>query len=410
MSSGARALSPCTGERGDRKFTGRDRLNTLLIVVSVVALVPGAATALHLGLLGAASMFYRQPRHDGTAPPVRFLVLIPAYNEEAVLGATLTALNADLRTRDRVVVVADRCTDATADIARASGAEVLERPPGSEPGRAAARQAGLEYAQGLEWDAIVMIDADSIIEPGFFDACETALAGGALALQARSEAAVGDRVIDQAALAAATLQGVLIPRGRDRLGLCVRLRGTGMVLDRSLLTRFRFRAPASEDLWYSLDLALEGILPKHVERARLRSVNVGSWKAAGEQRVRYEAGRMSATREFVRPLLRRHDTASLEAAWFLLSPPFAVAAFLLVIALAAAFFAGAAVLGWIAVALFVLLCASLGLGLVEARVSGRTWLALVIAPWYLPWKAMVQLRAFGRVAKRSQHYGATPRA
>jgi glycosyltransferase involved in cell wall biosynthesis len=385
-------------------------VDALLIAVSIVALVPGAATALHLGLLGVASVFYRQPPLDGTAPPVRFLVLIPAYNEEAVLGATLAALNAALRARDRVVVVADRCTDATADIARAFGADVLERPPHSEPGRAAARQAGLEYAQGLEWDAIVMIDADSIVEPGFFDACEAALASGALALQARSEAAAGDRVIDQAALAAATLQGVLMPRGRDRLGLCVRLRGTGMVLDRSLLTRFRFRAPASEDLWYSLDLALEGILPRHVERARLRSVNVGSWKAAGEQRVRYEAGRMSATREFVRPLLRRHDKASLEAAWFLLSPPFAVAAFLLVIAVAAAFLAGAAALGWTAVALFALLCASLALGLVEARVNGRTWLALVIAPWYLPWKAIVQLRALGRVAKRSQHYGATPRA
>jgi glycosyltransferase involved in cell wall biosynthesis len=385
-------------------------VDALLIVVSIVALVPGAATALHLGLLGVASVFYRQPPLDGTAPPVRFLVLIPAYNEEAVLGATLAALNAALRARDRLVVVADRCTDATADIARAFGADVLERPPESEPGRAAARQAGLEHAQGLEWDAIVMIDADSIVEPDFFDACEAALAGGALALQARSEAAAGDRVIDQAALAAATLQGVLMPRGRDRLGLCVRLRGTGMVLDRSLLTRFRFRAPASEDLWYSLDLALEGILPRHVERARLRSVNVGSWKAAGEQRVRYEAGRMSATREFVRPLLRRHDKASLEAAWFLLSPPFAVAAFLLVIAVAAAFLAGAVALGWTAVALFTLLCASLALGLVEARVNGRTWLALVIAPWYLPWKAIVQLRALGRVAKRSQHYGATPRA
>jgi glycosyltransferase involved in cell wall biosynthesis len=385
-------------------------VDALLIVVSIVALVPGAATALHLGLLGVASVFYRQPPLDGTAPPVRFLVLIPAYNEEAVLGATLAALNAALRARDRLVVVADRCTDATADIARAFGADVLERPPESEPGRAAARQAGLEHAQGLEWDAIVMIDADSIVEPDFFDACEAALAGGALALQARSEAAAGDRVIDQAALAAATLQGVLMPRGRDRLGLCVRLRGTGMVLDRSLLTRFRFRAPASEDLWYSLDLALEGILPRHVERARLRSVNVGSWKAAGEQRVRYEAGRMSATREFVRPLLRRHDKASLEAAWFLLSPPFAVAAFLLVIAVAAAFLAGALALGWTAVALFTLLCASLALGLVEARVNGRTWLALVIAPWYLPWKAIVQLRALGRVARRSQHYGATPRA
>ena len=118
---------------------------------------------------------------------------------------------------------------------------------------------------------------------------------------------------------------------------------------------------------------------------------------------------MSAAREFVRPLLRRHDLASLEAAWFLLTPPFAVAAFCVVIATAAAFLGGASVLGWVAVGLFVFLAATLAVALVEARVSGRTWLALAIAPWYLPWKAVVQLRALGRVFRRTQHYGAAPR-
>ena len=68
---------------------------------------------------------------------------------------------------------------------------MLERKPGVEPGRAAARQDGVAYALTLPWDAMVMIDADSIIEPGFFAACEEALASGAPALQARSEAAIG---------------------------------------------------------------------------------------------------------------------------------------------------------------------------------------------------------------------------
>jgi len=89
---------------------------------------------------------------------VRLDIVMPAHNEEPVIGRCLEAIDADRRPGDHVLVVADRCTDATASIARDSGSPVLARGPGEEPGRAAARQAGLEHARGLEWDAVVMLD------------------------------------------------------------------------------------------------------------------------------------------------------------------------------------------------------------------------------------------------------------
>ena len=64
-----------------------------------------------------------------------------------------------------------------------------------------------------------MIDADSIVEPGFFDRCERALSTGARALQARSEAAIDRGLVAQATIASFAIQGVTLPRGRDRLGL-----------------------------------------------------------------------------------------------------------------------------------------------------------------------------------------------
>ena len=277
----------------------------LLAVAGLLVAVPGVVAGLHLGTLAVASWFYREPRPPDRVPRLRFCVIVPAHNEERVIGATLTALATALRPGDRVLVVADRCTDATGSIAAGLGAQVLTRGADRPPGRAAARQDGVDHTLATDdWDAVVFVDADSVVDPGFLDACERAFAAGARAVQGRSEAALGSGLVARSYLAAFALQGVTIPRGRDRLGLSVRLRGTGMALARDVLAGHRFRAPASEDLFYSLDLCLDGVLPRHVESARLRSANVRNWGAASTQRVRYEAGRMAAAREFAGPLLR----------------------------------------------------------------------------------------------------------
>jgi cellulose synthase/poly-beta-1,6-N-acetylglucosamine synthase-like glycosyltransferase len=385
---------------------------TMLTLVAVAIGVPGLAVAAHLGLLAAASLFYREPR-PGSHSGIRFLVLIPAHNEERVIGDCVKAIAEDRRLDDIVVVVADRCTDATARIARNFGAHVLERGPGEEPGRAAARQAGLEHARGLEWDAVVMLDADSVIFPGFFLACEGALAAGADAVQARSESKKGETLATEASLAAFTLQGVTLPRGRDRLGTFVRLRGTGMAIRRDIALAHRFRAPASEDLFFTLDLLMDGIRCRHVDAARLRSEGTSTWNEFGGQKVRYEAGRMAAARAFlprlVRRALRRRDLACADAAWFLATPPFALAVLSLLMGLALAALAQK----WVPTALFggglLALAAVIGTGLIQAGAGVRTWLALLLAPWYLGWKAVVQLRAVASVVRRDAYYQPTAR-
>jgi hypothetical protein len=48
-------------------------------------------------------------------------------------------------------------------------------------------------------------------------------------------------------------------------------------------------------------------------------------------------------------------------------------------------------------------------GLVQARAGLRTWLALLAAPWYLGWKAVVQVRALASVVRRDAYYAPTPR-
>src|SRR3954451_12901167 len=387
---------------------------TTLVVAAAIALgLPGLAGAAHLGLLAVASWFYRDPR-PAEQPEIRFLVLVPAHDEEQVIASGLTAIMTDRRPQDLVLVIADRCSDRTAQIARSLGALVLERGDDEPAGRAAARQAGLEHARGLEWDAVLMLDADSVIEPGFFASCERAMASGAQAVQARSESGRGRTLAQEASLAAFTLQGITIPRGRDRLGVSVRLRGTGMAIRREVALAHRFRAPASEDLFFTLDLLLDGVRCRHVERARLRSEGAATWGAFGGQKVRYEAGRMAAARAYVPRLLRRalreRDAAAFEAAWFLATPPFAVGVLSLLLGTALAAVAGAWAIAAVLGAGLAALALTLVTGLVQARAGLRTWLALLAAPWYLGWKAVVQLRALASVLRRDSYYGPTARA
>ncbi len=386
---------------------------TLPALLAVAIGIPGLAAAAHLGLLALASLAYRdpEPRPDRG---LGLLVLVPAHNEELTIRRCLEAITAQLRPDDRLLVVADRCTDETASIARRLGASVLERKPADSPGRAAARQAGLDHARELDWDAVLMLDADSIIGPAFLAACRERLAAGAQAVQARSESQPGRTLASEASLAAFTLQGVTLPRGRDRLGASARLRGTGMAIRRELVLSHRFRAPAGEDLVFTLDLLLDGVRCRHLDEARLRSQGEDSWGSFEGQKVRYEAGRIAAAKAYLPRLVRRglrdRDRACLEAAWFLATPPLALAALSLAAALGLATLAGAEPLAAIFAGGLLALALVVVTGLIQARARFRTWLALLAAPWYLGWKAIVQLRAVASVLRRDDYYPPTSRA
>lgn len=381
-----------------------------LALLAILIALPGAAVAVQYTLLAVGSILYRRPS-PAAVPHLRFLVLVPAHNEAAVLGRTLEALHGALRPGDQALIVDDRSGDGTGDIARRAGALVLRREPGEPPGRSAARQAGIRFAlERRDWDVLAAIDADSIVEPGYLDALERAFATGAEAVQARSEAVWRPGLVAEASLAAFVLQGVVIPRGRDHWHLSVRLKGTGMALRRGLLEGFGFRGPgAGEDLWLSNDLLLGGVMARHADDARLRSESTASVRAASAQRVRWEAGRMIAAREFVPRLLRRPTPATIEAALHLLTPPFALAVSSLLLS---ASIAGLAA-GWQAAAgPMLLLCGlawTLAVGLVQAGAPRSTWLSLLAAPAYIAFKTWVQIRATVAALGTRHEFPATPR-
>src|SRR6266545_891547 len=92
---------------------------------AAVLLVPVAVVCIEClaAFLPAKREESREKREErGTAA-----VLVPAHDEEEGVGRTIESIKRDLRDGDRVVVIADNCSDSTAHIARNCGAEVVER-------------------------------------------------------------------------------------------------------------------------------------------------------------------------------------------------------------------------------------------------------------------------------------------
>jgi cellulose synthase/poly-beta-1,6-N-acetylglucosamine synthase-like glycosyltransferase len=105
------------------------------------------------------------------AGPVTVTVLIPAHNEEGTLASTLSSLLAQSHRPERVVVVADNCTDATVAIARRAGVEVFPTVGNTRKKAGALNQvlARLLPDQG-DNDVVMVMDADTVLDPGFLEA------------------------------------------------------------------------------------------------------------------------------------------------------------------------------------------------------------------------------------------------
>jgi len=243
--------------------------------MGVVAAVVGSVFAgfgLYQLLLAVAAFRYRPPQATGS-PTKRVTVLVPAHDEEALIGRCVESLNAQSYPRElyEVVVIADNCTDDTAEVARKAGAAVLVRSEPEARGKGRALRWAIDRLLAREWppDAVAVVDADSVAAPGFLETLIRPLEDGALAAQGES------LLFDDGSAAAAFRAGAFLlvnrvrPAGRAVLGLPCNLQGNGMLFSTGVLRANPWEAySATEDLEYSINLLLAGIEPRAARSCR----------------------------------------------------------------------------------------------------------------------------------------------
>jgi cellulose synthase/poly-beta-1,6-N-acetylglucosamine synthase-like glycosyltransferase len=337
-------------------MSGRARRGQALMWVLLPFDLSVAAPAAYLLVLtGAAWRAHRRRRRPGDpapmtpAPPThRIVVLVPAHNEEQMIGATLDSLaGLDYPQHQHAVhVVADNCTDRTVEIARERGVHVFDRVDADNRGKGPALQWAIERLTeaGDRFDAVVVIDADSTMSAGFLRAIDARLTHGAVAVQGyyavRDPESAPAVALRYAALA---LRHYLRPLGRTELGASSGLYGNGMAFRAEVSRAHAWTAHLTEDIELQMELLLAGHVIAYEPDAVVEAEMPSTLEAAASQNARWERGRLEMARRYIPLLLRRSlggrgrggAVACADAAMDLAVPPLSVLAAASVVATAA---------------------------------------------------------------------------
>nr|WP_255653710.1 exopolysaccharide biosynthesis GT2 family glycosyltransferase EpsU [Myxococcus sp. XM-1-1-1] len=373
-----------------------------------VALLPVAVACGYLLLLTVLS--WRRAAPVPPAPTRKFDVVIPSHNEELGIARTVANLSAvdypaSLR---RILVIADNCSDATAQKAREAGATVLERHDTQKRGKGYALAHAFEFSQQDGFaDAVVVVDADTVVSPNLLHAYGRRLEDGAHAVQAHYG------VMNPTASWRTRLMTIALGMfhkvrslGREALGVSCGLRGNGMCFTHAVLREVPHDAfSVVEDLEYGIRLGRKGHRVHYAWEAEVQGEMVSAEKQSRSQRQRWEGGRAQMRKLHGWPLLsdalKQRSGLLLDLSMDVLVPPLSQ---LVLAAVGSA--VAASVLVWLsggtavwasAVAGFALM--SLGAYVLRgwwvSGVGPRGLLDLAWAPVYVVWKVGLMLRGPG---------------
>ena len=396
-------------------------MTTIVGIFLLLILFPLTLLVLYQWFLAVSSFFYRPPTAYCGAREARFLVLIPAHNEEMGIASTLESLrNLNYASeRYRVLVIADRCTDGTAAVARSKNAQCFERFDG-QPGKGAALAWGIHEARHAQiaFDAVVIVDADTLADRDL-------LAAFNVEFQAGRQVQQGYNYISNPWASPFTrimaVTGVLrngrYYAGKTAIGLQGMLTGTGMCLGAGILERHGWTAfSVGEDWEFSVELLLGGEKIYFNPLAKTFAKESQNFKQASHQRLRWASGRYavmgSKVWALIRQGIRTGSFSLIDSAVTLVAPNYSSQVSLALLCLVGSWVnAGDPFWGfsfyW-AAALFAAIASYFVMGIFSTEAPGKALAGLVLVPVFLPWRLTIEL--LGMLGYGRQRWGRRSRA
>lgn len=264
------------------------------------------------------------------APTKRFAIMIPAHNEERVVGPLVDSIMAQAYPPDYydVFVIADNCSDHTADVAQRHGAIAMSRTDTERRGKGFAIEWMLERLEDMPqtYDAVVMFDADNLVAPDFLRVMNDKLCNGHPVIQGYLGVKNPfDSWVSVSLAISYWFSNRMWQNARQNLKLSCSLGGTGLCIDLALLREMGWGATGlTEDLEFGVRCVERGIMPIWAHDAVVYDEKPTTLLTSMRQRLRWMQGHFHCAKHHMIPLLkagiRERSFGKLDAGIYLFQP------------------------------------------------------------------------------------------
>jgi hypothetical protein len=348
-------------------------IELLLVAIALLLLMP--TLVIFVQVLSACLL--KTSESQISQKDISIAVLIPAHNESSGIIATLNSIKPQLKTTDRLLVVADNCSDNTAVVALANGAEVIERHSLDHQGKGFALDFGIRHLEKNPSEVVVIIDADCIVEAnGLNRIAAYALHHGRPVQALYLMYAKSTNLKSKVAEFAWCVKNHVRPLGYAKLGLPCLLMGTGMAFPWNTISKVDLaNSNIVEDMKLGIDLSIAGSSPIFYVNTKVTSDFPLASEVQSGQRTRWEHGHLAmilseAPKLFTQGIIKGNKNL-LALAFELSVPPLALLVTLL--------------FGYAAVTGMMLIIYDIGQFALQITLAGVALLSIAIVMAWLGW-------------------------
>jgi len=276
---------------------------------------------------------WRKRKEESSAkypPKKRFALVIAAHNEELVIGHVVDSLQKQNYPRllYDIFVIADNCTDRTAEIAASHGAIVFKRYNNEQRGKGFALDWAFNkiFDMSDRYDAICVFDADNVVSSNFLNEMNKQMCKGYKIVQGYIDSKNPfDSWITCSYSIAFWLSNRIYQLPRHYLGLSCGLCGTGFCIDINILKEIGWGATClTEDLEFTMKLCLNNYKVSWAHNAVVYDEKPLTLKQSWNQRKRWMQGHADCAGRFLKPLFKKAfkewDLLAFDCAVYLFQP------------------------------------------------------------------------------------------
>ena len=241
-----------------------------------------------------------------TQKSFKLAVLIPAHNEELYIERCLNSLQEAEKGNNLVdfYVVADNCTDDTANLSLKCGVNIIVRKDEKKKGKGYALEYAFDKLKKFDYNLYLIVDADSVVEKNYFLAIFDGYRKGFEIMQGgyfvKNRVNTKNKLMNLALL---VFHGIR-PYAREKLGVSVGLFGNGFAISKKIITEIPYKAYSIvEDVEYHLKLIDRNKKVHYIKEAKLYADFPISEEGIVTQRARWEGGRLLIIKTYLPKLI-----------------------------------------------------------------------------------------------------------